>query len=104
MSRLRNLGYPVMFKAAAGGGGKGMRIVRKKSECAPAFELASGEARASFGDERVFVEKYIEGARHIEIQILADAAWRHYPSWRTRVFDSKTPPENHRGSAIAVSR
>ncbi len=67
------LGYPVMFKAAAGGGGKGMRIVRKKSGCVQAFDLASGEARAGFGDERVFVEKYIEGARHIEIQILADA-------------------------------
>ena len=66
------LGYPVMFKAAAGGGGKGMRIVQMKSECVQAFELASGEARASFGDERIFVEKYIEGARHIEIQILAD--------------------------------
>jgi propionyl-CoA carboxylase alpha chain len=66
------LGYPVMFKAAAGGGGKGIRIVRTKSECAQAFELASGEARAGFADERIFVEKYIEGARHIEIQILAD--------------------------------
>jgi propionyl-CoA carboxylase alpha chain len=71
-SAAEELGYPVILKAAAGGGGKGMRIVRKASDCAQAFELASGEAIANFADGRLFVEKYIEGARHIEIQILAD--------------------------------
>ena len=66
------LGYPVMLKATAGGGGKGMRIARNDEECRDGFERAAGEARSSFGDDRMFVEKYIEEPRHIEIQIMAD--------------------------------
>jgi len=66
------IGFPVMFKAAAGGGGKGMRIVREKSEVAQAFSSTTNEARKSFSDERIFIEKFIENPRHIEIQILAD--------------------------------
>ena len=66
------LGYPVMLKATAGGGGKGMRIARNDKECRDGFERAAGEARSSFGDDRMFVEKYIEEPRHIEIQIIAD--------------------------------
>ncbi len=68
----RGIGYPVMLKASAGGGGKGMRIVRDDTECREGFERASSEARSSFGDERVFAEKFIERPRHIEIQVLAD--------------------------------
>jgi len=68
----REIGYPVMLKASAGGGGKGMRIVRNDAECRDGFERASNEARSSFGDDRVFAEKYIEEPRHIEIQIMAD--------------------------------
>ena len=67
------VGYPVMLKASAGGGGKGMRVVRAEAECAEAFERAAGEARSSFGDDRMFLEKFIEQPRHIEIQVLADA-------------------------------
>ena len=67
-----DIGYPLMIKASAGGGGKGMRIVRNKNEVKDAFQLASSEAKSSFGDDRVFIEKYIEKPRHIEIQILAD--------------------------------
>jgi len=67
------LGYPVMLKATAGGGGKGMRIARNDEECRDGFERASNEARSSFGDDRLLVEKYIEQPRHIEIQIMADA-------------------------------
>jgi propionyl-CoA carboxylase alpha chain len=67
------LGYPVMLKATAGGGGKGMRIARNDAECRDGFERASSEARSSFGDDRMFVEKYIEEPRHIEIQIIADS-------------------------------
>jgi len=67
------LGYPVMLKATAGGGGKGMRIARNDKECRDGFERAAGEARSSFGDDRMFVEKYIEEPRHIEIQIIADS-------------------------------
>jgi len=68
----RRIGYPVMLKAAAGGGGRGMRIARKDAELDEAFRLATSEAKSSFGDGRLFVEKYIEQPRHIEIQILGD--------------------------------
>ncbi len=66
------LGYPVMLKATAGGGGKGMRVARNDDECRDGFIRAAGEARSSFGDDRMFVEKFIEEPRHIEIQIIAD--------------------------------
>ncbi|KAG2437519.1 hypothetical protein HYH02_011162 [Chlamydomonas schloesseri] len=65
-------GYPVILKAAMGGGGRGMRVVRHESEMADAFIRASNEARSAFGDGRMFVEKYVEEPRHIEIQIIAD--------------------------------
>jgi len=68
----REIGYPVMLKASAGGGGKGMRVVRNDDECRDGFERATAEAVSSFGDGRVFAEKYIEEPRHIEIQVLAD--------------------------------
>jgi acetyl-CoA carboxylase biotin carboxylase subunit len=67
------LGYPVMLKAAAGGGGKGMRLVSGESEIASAFEAARGEASSAFGDESVYMEKAVERPRHIEIQIFSDA-------------------------------
>jgi len=66
------IGYPVLIKAAAGGGGKGMRIVHEPENFAGAMDRAQGEAESSFGDGRVFIEKYIEEPRHIEFQILAD--------------------------------
>ena len=66
------IGYPLMLKASAGGGGKGMRIVREADELGPAFRLAGAEAGAAFGDSSVYLEKYIERPRHIEIQIAAD--------------------------------
>ncbi|MBK8183521.1 MAG: acetyl/propionyl/methylcrotonyl-CoA carboxylase subunit alpha [Candidatus Competibacteraceae bacterium] len=69
----RDIGYPVMLKASAGGGGKGMRVAWNDAECVDGFERASNEARSSFGDDRVFVEKYIEEPRHIEIQVLGDS-------------------------------
>jgi acetyl-CoA carboxylase biotin carboxylase subunit len=64
--------YPVLLKAAAGGGGKGMRVVRTPSEMAPSFESAQREAKNAFGDDAVYLEKYVEGPRHVEIQVLAD--------------------------------
>jgi propionyl-CoA carboxylase alpha chain len=66
------IGYPVMIKASAGGGGKGMRIAHSASEVAEGFKLARAEAKSSFGDDRVFVEKFIVDPRHIEIQVLGD--------------------------------
>ena len=65
-------GYPVLLKAAAGGGGKGMRVVREVGELASSLDAARREAQNAFGDDAVYVEKYIEGPRHVEIQILAD--------------------------------
>lgn len=68
-----DVGYPVLLKAAAGGGGRGIRIVREKSELQTAFENASAEAMAAFGDNTLYLERFIENARHIEVQILADS-------------------------------
>jgi propionyl-CoA carboxylase alpha chain len=65
-------GYPVMIKASAGGGGKGMRIARSRKEVAEGFARAKSEALSSFGDDRVFVEKFIVNPRHVEIQVLGD--------------------------------
>ena len=66
------IGYPVMLKASAGGGGKGMRVAYNEEECADGFARAASEAASSFGDDRVFLEKFIEQPRHIEIQVIAD--------------------------------
>jgi len=66
------IGYPVMIKASAGGGGKGMRIAYSKAEVAEGFARARSEAKSSFGDDRVFIEKFITDPRHIEIQVLGD--------------------------------
>jgi propionyl-CoA carboxylase alpha chain len=66
------IGYPVMIKASAGGGGKGMRIAHSRSEVAEGFNVSKAEAKSSFGDDRVFIEKFIVDPRHIEIQVLGD--------------------------------
>ena len=66
------IGYPVLVKAAAGGGGKGMRVVERAEDFAGLFERARSEAQSAFGDGRVYVERYLTGPRHIEIQVLAD--------------------------------
>jgi len=68
----RDLGFPVMIKASAGGGGRGMRIAHSQAEVAEAFARARSEAKSAFGDERVFIEKFIVDPRHIEIQVLGD--------------------------------
>ncbi|MCI5148531.1 MAG: acetyl/propionyl/methylcrotonyl-CoA carboxylase subunit alpha [Candidatus Electrothrix sp. MAN1_4] len=72
VEKAAEIGYPVMLKATAGGGGKGMRIARNEQECRDGFERAAGEAKSSFGDDRILIEKYIEQPRHIEIQVMAD--------------------------------
>jgi acetyl-CoA carboxylase biotin carboxylase subunit len=72
----QNMGYPVLLKAVAGGGGKGMRVVKLDAEFAGAWRDASSEAQNAFGDGRLYLEKYLERPRHIEIQILADAHGR----------------------------
>jgi acetyl-CoA carboxylase, biotin carboxylase subunit len=67
------LGYPVMVKAAAGGGGKGMRVVNKSEELADSCDKAISEAKSAFGDGRIYLEKYLDRARHVEFQILCDS-------------------------------
>lgn len=69
----KDIGYPIMLKATAGGGGKGMRIAWNEKECQEGFIRATNEAISSFGDGRIFIEKYIQDPRHIEIQIMADS-------------------------------
>ena len=72
LAEAQRIGYPVLLKASAGGGGKGMRIAREPDACRDGFERASAEALAAFGDGRVFLERYIDRPRHIEIQVLGD--------------------------------
>jgi propionyl-CoA carboxylase alpha chain len=69
----KGIGYPVMIKASAGGGGKGLRVAYSDSQAADGFVSCRNEARASFGDDRVFIEKFVEQPRHVEIQVLGDA-------------------------------
>lgn len=68
-----SIGYPVLIKASAGGGGKGMRLVEKEEELEEQMKMAQNEARASFGDDAVFIEKFVTKPRHIEIQVFADS-------------------------------
>lgn len=68
----KKIGYPVILKASAGGGGKGIRVVYKKEELPIAFESVKSEAKNSFGDDRIFMEKFIENPRHIEVQVIGD--------------------------------
>ena len=70
----RKVGLPMMIKAAAGGGGRGMKIVQHESDMAPMFTAASNEARAAFGDGTLYLERYISNARHIEVQVLGDGS------------------------------
>ena len=69
----KGIGYPVMIKASAGGGGKGLRVAGNDKECHEGFTSCRNEARNAFGDDRVFIEKFVEEPRHIEIQVLGDA-------------------------------
>jgi len=71
---VRGLGYPVLVKASAGGGGRGMSLVRRESELLAAIENGSREAQEAFGDGRVFIERFVERGRHVEVQILGDGA------------------------------
>jgi acetyl-CoA carboxylase biotin carboxylase subunit len=70
--RAKELGYPIMLKASAGGGGKGMRLVRDETELEAAFRMSRSEAAHSFGDDSIYIEKYIENPHHIEVQVLGD--------------------------------
>jgi propionyl-CoA carboxylase alpha chain len=77
----RKIGYPVMIKASAGGGGKGLRIAWDDQQAEEGFASCRNEAKASFGDDRVFIEKFVEEPRHIEIQVLGDGHGRCVYLW-----------------------
>ena len=98
------VGYPVMIKASAGGGGKGMRIAWSKDEVRDGFDRARSEAKSSFGDDRVFIEKFVIEPRHIEIQVLGDGHGNCDPSRRTRVLDPAPQPEGRGGGPFAFPR
>jgi 3-methylcrotonyl-CoA carboxylase alpha subunit len=75
------VGYPVLVKASAGGGGRGMRVVRSAEELGPAIVSARREAKAAFGDDRMLIEKYVQNPRHIEVQIIGDSHGHLLPLW-----------------------
>ncbi len=93
LAQAERLGYPVLLKAAAGGGGRGIRLVRSPDELAPALASARGEAELAFGDPAVFLEQYVESARHVEVQVIADA---HGTTWAVGVRDCSVQRRNQK--------
>ena len=100
----RAVGYPVIIKAAGGGGGRGMRVVHTEAALLPAVTLTRAEAQSAFGNPIVYMEKYLVNPRHIEIQVLADEYKNAVLPVRARLLDAAAPPEDHRGSAGARHR
>lgn len=89
----RTIGYPVVIKARAGGGGRGIRFAACEEELAPAFERARAEALRSFGDATIFIERLVTDARHVEVQIIADD---HGAVWAAGVRDSRSSAATRR--------
>ena len=97
------IGYPVMIKASAGGGGKGMRIAWNDAEAREGFQSSRNEAKASFGDDRIFIEKFVTQPRHIEIQVLGDQHGTVLLSRRAGMLHSTPKSKGDRRSTISVS-
>ena len=93
--------YPLLVKAAAGGGGRGMRVVEAPDGLDEAIAAAQREAAAGFGDDRVFIERFLPRARHIEVQVIGDRARQRDLARRARVLAAAPPPEGARGVAVA---
>ena len=98
----KEIGYPVACKAAGGGGGKGFRVAMTEDELADAFEGAAREGEKFFSDDRVYLERYLEDPRHVEVQVLADSHGQRDPPRRARLLDPAPPPEADRGGARAA--
>ena len=100
----QNIGFPVIIKASAGGGGRGMRVVNKAEELARAFQAAQAEAKSTFGHDGVYLERYFLEPRHIEVQIVADQPRSCGPPRRTRLFHSTPASETGRRNPLARRR
>lgn len=89
------VGYPVLIKAAAGGGGKGMRVAENEAGLETALSQAKTEAEAAFGNGEVYIEKFIDKPRHVEVQV-SRSTWQRCAPWRTRLFDSTSASKTYR--------
>ena len=98
------IGYPVACKAAGGGGGKGFRVARTPDDLEEAFEGAAREGEKFFSDDRVYLERYLEDPRHVEVQVLADSHGNVDPPRRARLLDPAPPSEADRGGARPARR
>ena len=98
------IGFPVLIKAVAGGGGRGMTVVRHEDELGDAVRMSRNEARAAFGDDRVYVERFLDHPRHIEVQVIGDGKGRVVASGRARLLAAATAPEGGRGGPLARAR
>lgn len=107
----KRIGYPVIIKASGGGGGRGMRVVRSDAELAQSISMTKAEAKAAFSNDMVYMEKYLENPRHIEIQVLADgqatlSIWRNATvpcSVATRKWLKKPRRQALRRNCVAIS-
>ncbi len=94
-------GYPVLLKPSAGGGGRGMRLVRSPREMETSLPLARSEAQAAFGDDCIYFEKWIEESRHVEVQVLVDQHGNGVHLGERDCSRPAAPPEDHRGGSVA---
>ncbi len=101
-AKAERVGYPLLVKPSAGGGGKGMRVVREPGELTESLAAARREAHRSFGDDRLILERYLEGARHVEVQVLFDGTGRGRPPRRARLLGAAAEPEDRRGVAGTI--
>ena len=99
----KDMGFPVLIKAAAGGGGRGMKVARSPEELEVALATARSEAKAAFGDDSVYIEKYLTKPRHIEIQVFGDGKGNAITSANV-IASAAAPPENLGGSSSPRSR
>ena len=95
----REVGYPVIIKASGGGGGKGMRVVHNETALINSINLTKTEAGAAFGNDTVYMEKFLQRPRHIEFQVYSGCPWQRRASVRARLLNAAAPSESHRGSA-----
>lgn len=102
LSIAKEIGYPVMIKASAGGGGKGIRIAFNDEEFKNGYNTAKAEAKACFGDDTLYIEKYVQKPKHHRISNFSRFLWKCYSSWGKRMFSSKKKSKGIRRSTINI--